>query len=681
MALGTEFAFSEFTSDQGVTYKLSIYDSTSAVGTTEFTCAGDGFVLTYKGEGDERYEPIKASSVKFQMNVTSISSPLYAIPNNLQSSEQGRYKLKIQRSTNLGVTYADFWHGVIIPDIAQFEDVSFPAFYKFTAVDGLSLMKKIPFDRDVYQNPTDKDDIKTFATILTNMLDYYTGGMSDFFGASDTFVRELTHWYEDTMPTAAAGISPIKYSATYPYAFVDIQYNEEGEIVKEKPISAYKVLEAILKAWGCRIWQQDGHWWMAHINMWSDLPTMNLYYRRLDTAGGVLGSGTSAEADFQKELGSISDGYDITKLSGSVYSFMPDIHEVTASYSNWTSAGMLGTEQQLVEYAGATPALALAQAESDLQNLGYVIASSGAAIDITHRVQARFNQSGTPDLDWYDQLGLVYMLKIGTNYWNGSTWTTTQSVYQAPPLSTATTLSGAGEDDYVPFGPYPQVSFLTDDIPVSGNLYYSVYKSQTNFLVTIDPIGDHNDYEAKIIANTTSSPSRVMFVINSSEVIERTFSSADTSSLANEILDLEEMLVGDGPTAGPPSWGRIRVSSDLVTWESDIEEDWQAWETGTTSRITQILTEQCLIGQREFLPLNNYNFILRNAAAFRFGDALDDNTQGGNRMVPNGWVLNANQDEVSGEFFKASQDISGITNTNVNTDQQADEGGWWNLGL
>ena len=147
-------------------------------------------------------------------------------------------------------------------------------------------MKGLDFNRDVYNGVSgEMTNLYTFTNILSNMLKLYSGGMSDFFGASDTFIRELTHWYEDTMPTPAAGISPIKYSATYPYAFVDIEYNDEGEIVKEKPISAYKVLEAILKAWGLRIWQQDGHWWMAHVNMWSDLAGADLYYRRLDTAG------------------------------------------------------------------------------------------------------------------------------------------------------------------------------------------------------------------------------------------------------------------------------------------------------------------------------------------------------------------------------------------------------------
>ena len=659
MALGDLFAFSEFTSDQGVTYKLSIYDSEYSNPSVnhEFTCGGDGFVLTYKGEGDERYQPIKASNVEFQMNVPSISSELYSIINNLQSSDQGRYKLKIERSTDGGTIYNDFWHGIVIADIAEFEDVSFPSFYKFTAVDGLSLMKDVKFDSLVYQ--TNKDTLYTFANIISNLLRYYTGGVSDFFGASDTFTKELCHWYEDTMPTPASGISPLRYSATYPYGLVDIEYND-GDIVKETPISAYKAIESILQAWGLRIWQQDGYWWLAHVNMWADLPNRDLYYRRLDTGGNVLGFGTHSESDFQKELGAVGDGYDITKLSGSIYSYLPEIHEVTATYENWTSAGMYSQQQNLTEYSS------LSTMESNLINLGYVEATTGAAINITQDIKRKLSAGGSTSIgDW---IAVVYMIKVGSYYWSEGGWTTTQSAF-----SVQMTGNSWNDNAWVSFT-YPAAGFTTDDLPVSGNLYYIAYKDEGAWG---SYNGITNDYDVRISAQTIFLPSRVQYSLNGEVEVARTFSSSDASSEANEIVELGDMRFGDGPTTGPPSWGRIRVSADLVTWENSVEEDWQAWETGSVSRITQLLCEQALQGQREFVPLNNYNIILRNKAAFRFGDALDDNTQSGNRMVANGWKLTANKDEVNGEFWKASQDTSGITNSQ--TSEQSIGEQWWPL--
>ena len=53
MALGESRIQSEFTSDQNVTYKLSIYDSNLAFPATNSVTAGaDGFTLTYDGDHD-----------------------------------------------------------------------------------------------------------------------------------------------------------------------------------------------------------------------------------------------------------------------------------------------------------------------------------------------------------------------------------------------------------------------------------------------------------------------------------------------------------------------------------------------------------------------------------------------------------------------------------------------------
>ena len=61
------------------------------------------------------------------------------------------------------------------------------------------------------------------------------------------------------------------------------------------------------------------------------------------------------------------------------------------------------------------------------------------------------------------------------------------------------------------------------------------------------------------------------------------------------------MRIGDGPGTSAPYWGRIRVSNG-TNFLNEVEENWQAWETGTEDRITQILTEQNFAGQRDFTP-------------------------------------------------------------------------------
>ena len=681
MALGTEYAYSEFTSDQDVTYKLSIYDSTSPAGASrEFTVGGEGFVLTYKGIGADRYDPIKSSSVTFEMNIPSTSDDLYTIITSLQSGEQGRFKLKIERSINAGASYNDFWKGIIIPDIAVFEDTPFPSFYRFTATDGLSLMKDTPFDQDVYQTAADKDDPYTINNIIANMLRYYTGGHADFFTDAETYYREYSHWYEDSMQTPAFDVSPFHNTGTYPYAFVDIKYNDQGEIVEEKPQTAYQVLEGILKAWGCRIWQQDGYWWIAHVNMWDNLSGYNLWYRNVKRTGSILGSGASSEGDFNKEMGDVSQAHDITKIAGSTYSYLPEAKACEVVYDNWGSGGMLDTEQSLTEFAGANYAAALAQVEAALTSIGYVVNATNAAIYVKHRVLFSQTPGGAGSASWYDMLGLVYMLKIGTHYWNGDQWTTNQSVYFTPALSTPQQFAQQGGGLVVGLGSYPQVEFTTADLPASGELYYAVFKTQTLSNGVVSPIGANDQYAVTIKADQTAYPSSIYYTVSGNTNISRTFGSADATSTANTIIDLGKVPIGDGPTTGPPSWGRLRVY-DGSDWLNTVEENWQAWETGTQARISQILTEQCFIGQRQFVPLNTYKLLLKDKVELNFGNSFDDNTDSANRMLANGWTLVASKDEISGEFWRSTRDATGITNTTVDNTYEQEQGGWWLLGM
>ncbi len=658
MALGNLYAYSEFTSDQDVTYKLSIYDSEYAAGTSyEFTSGVDGFSLTYKGNGDERYQPIKSSSVSFNMNVPSTSSPLYTIINNLQSSSQDRYKLKIERSINGGLVYADFWHGIIVSDIAEFADVSYPAFHQLTATDGLGLMKDIDFNRDVYDGTNGTlDGSYTMANIFSNMLRYYNP-IVDFFGADDLFTTELCHWYEDTMPTPAEVQSPWDLAAAYPYAFTKIKRNNEGEVEEVNPISAYKVLEELLKAWGMRIWQQDGHWWVAHVGMWADLAGFSLWYRTRKQTGVIIASGEYAEGDFQKELGDIGDGYDITKLSGGVDSFLPEVRSVQAEYSNWENNGVYPPGDGMWGIQNLVSWTSNADMESNLIDFGYFVAGANNSFLLQDLIQGRLDASGTAV--YPDRVSAVYMIKIGAYYWNGDEWTTTQSVFTSP-LWNAWTLSGTYFNSFTPVG-FAGSNFQQEmpAVPASGQLYYAVRKRETNAF-----FGDGgNDYDVRI---WPAPP--FQFLIDGETTSGRIFGAAQASTDANLVLDLGEILLGDGPTTSAPNWGRIRVSNG-TTFQPTVQETWQAWQTGTTGRITQILVQECLAGQQEFTPLNNYNFILRNKAAFRFGDALDDNTRGGNRMLANGWTLTANTDQVSGEFFKASKDATGV---NVTTDENGD---------
>tara|TARA_R110000765_G_scaffold29229_2_gene69890 strand:+ start:345 stop:2342 length:1998 start_codon:yes stop_codon:yes gene_type:complete len=649
MALGFTLCHTEFKSDQGVQYKITIYDAQSGFDLNlALTCGADGFVLNYDGKGKKRYNYIQASKVNFQLNIPSAGSAVAGMIANLTTADAGRYKVLIESSTNSGISYEHYWKGVIVADIQKRKDISYPYFFDFTAVDGLSLMRDVPFNKDIYNGVNDDvTNLRTLIKHICNLFEYYNPTY-DLFPTNTTTFYDLTHWYEDSMPTIAGNISPLAYSAVYANAFMGLEFNDEGSVESTDPISAYEMLEQLLKTFGCKIVQAKGYWWIMHIEQNAHLTDGFLYYRRFSREGFQLGSGTLPDTYFVKELGSVSDAHDCVKLSGAIYSHLPKVQEYRATYSNWTTSGLYSATETLAVWPGTTTAAAA------LNNIGFVVNVPGCGINITQRLQYR-RKAGSTYQSPYDYLYVKYILKVGSHYWNGAAWQLNATSFN----SNSSFVESYATFSYQDLGEYPQASFQTTEFPASGDVLFRAFYYESawyadNYII---------DYEIRQLANTSSNPSAVQFTVNESTDVSRTFSSSNDSTIANTIENLGECLLGDGPTTDTPSWGRLRINNGS-TWLNTIEENWQAWEAGSQGRITSIFCQQALFGQNNFIPLNEYNVFLRNQEAHSFNPTIvfDDNTSGGIRMVCQGYKFNAAKDEVSGEYWKADQDNTGVNN-------------------
>ncbi len=654
MALGNERYRGEFKSDQGVYYRIRIFDSDySGATVNNFRCDNTGFTLTYKGEGDERYQPIKSSSINFAMYIESASHETGQFVTLLQTAAQGRFKVEIGRHTSDITDYPTYWRGILTNDIIQIEDVSYPYKIKIKAVDGLSLMKDIPFNRDVYNGVSGSiTSLYSFENIVCNLLEHYTGGHVDFFNTATTYIREMVHWYEDSMPTPGSSSGPWEYSAIYPKAFMDIEYDGSTE-QKLEPISAYEALEAILKCWGLRIWQQEGYWHIYHVDMWRNDIGLH-YYRRLSYNNSELGSGVLNYTYTQQDLDNVQGSASIIKLAGGVDEFYPPIRQTRAQYGNWTSAGLYEEQLTLTEYSNN------ANLELGLIDLGYVSNADNSYLSFNQRFAFVTNAGGVDYNGYYDSLSVVYMLKVGSYYWddNNNEWTTTQTSFQKP-LMTLLYNYYLSTGNWVGVYNFINITFATQGLQVSGQCYFNVQFIQENAYL----VDSYYDYTVVLNAYNPATPSIIEYLIDGEFVSERIFVTEDANSSANEIIDLGEFRIGDGPTTTAPSWGRIRVYNGS-SWQNTVEESWQAWQTGTQARITQILTEENYTGQREFIPLRQYVFRIGSDLS-NFGPAVSliDKTNGDDRMLMNGYKLNAGNDTIKGEYFLTKEESSGITST------------------
>ena len=658
MALGTTPLKSEFKSDFGIQYRIKIYDSTNALGNSEvpFTVDSNGFTLTYKGKGKERYDTMKESTLEVGMYYGSTGTAKEFI-DALQTSDQGRFKISVERSTNSGGSYSAYWYGVITADIMTLPDESAPSLAKIKASCGLALMKDIPFDRDVYNGTNGNvNSLYTIRNIVGNMLEHYLGGVEDFYTTS-TMWYDMVHWYEDTMPAPASSNSPWERSAVYPNAFRDIEY-DEGDPVKTESISAYDTLKSILEAFGCRIFQANGFFYIVHHDMWrNDLSKW--YYRRMSKTGGELGSGIYSYQEIIFDLGKVGDSEPLIKLAGGSQTYYPPLKKTRAVYSNWADDGLYSASQDLSDFVSN------ADMESNLVDLGYVEASGGSFLSVNHRTRLK-RVSGSPS-GWdsfMDYVHLIYMIKVGSYYWdeaNGE-WTTTQTSCVkviAESMYEFAYTEGNDIDNWC----YQQVSMITADLPVSDEVEYFASFVQGNSYTTDGQTDGTSVYDVQIMANTASYPSLIQYTTDGNTPFERVFVTQDDNSDANEEMDLGNLRIGDGPTTASPSWGRIRINNGS-SWLNTIEENWQAWQTGTEDRITQILTEQNYVGQRDFTNLREYNFVIRDTTySFTPLACIVDKTFSGNpTMVMNGYKFIANKDEISGEYYQTKIDVTAITN-------------------
>ncbi len=668
MALGNVKYWAEFTSDQGVDYKIQIYDEDWGGSSYEFTLA-EGFKLTYDGRGKERYQGVKGSKLEFTAWVETSVTTFEAFVDGLNQTVQGRYKVRVERD-DTGGGYSNYWLGVLIPDLADKEDVASPRAVQFRCTDGLSLLKDIDFDQSVYTTTANKETLQSVLQMLQTFLYTYNPASDFFTSASDSFLFSYVGWYENSMASPNTQASdPLKYTGFYPKAFLTITEDTE------KPISAYEALEQLTKLFGARLFQVDGKWRFIQVGVYTESA---IYYRRYGYTGTTeLGTGDVSSTIF-RNFGSTSDGYDIIRLAGGSFGYYPALLNVEATYGEWTTSGLKSDEHTVPAFVN------LATTETNAVNLGYVQATAGAGILIDQQVAITM-LSGTvsPGLGyWIGTAGLWggtipdfnswIMLKVGSYYYNGTAWTTTQTVFNSHNayllwIQPTTGLNYQGNL----IG-----SILTADLPASGDLYYNqTFTLDTHGTLgqTVAPSGGETamtsvfvreDQTNQAFGASATMNSFLSYTLNGTVDIDRVFGASGTAGEANDKIDLGELRMGDGPTTGSPHWGRLQIWNGSAWLNDGTSNVWQAFGSGTTGNITRILCEQCLAGQRKFTERNKYNLFLSDKVDYRFEQAMKDSA--GNIYVPNGYVFDALKDEVKGEWFKAVEDVSGITNATTN---------------
>ena len=138
MAYGTRFN-SEFLDNIGRAYKVEIMQDGYTGVNTSFKLDETGFTLNYPGQGNDIFDPMKASECTIGFNSESAFMDL--LISDIFEKSEGTFILKIGYDLTGGTSYTDYWKGVIIADNIEEVDDYYPQTYYIRAICGLETLK------------------------------------------------------------------------------------------------------------------------------------------------------------------------------------------------------------------------------------------------------------------------------------------------------------------------------------------------------------------------------------------------------------------------------------------------------------------------------------------------------------------------------------------------------------
>ena len=699
--MGREKKFqSIFQSDSSVYYKIEIYDNEATDNTLhEPVLSSRGFDLTYQTEDENRFTGLIPSELVFDMLITSNAQQ--ALINEIKISVYGRWQIGVYRSdddTSGSGTYTLFWCGNLLNDISPEQDVAYPREFSLTAVCGLSPLKDIKFNEGVgYTTPSTFTTLQYFRNAFTLQINtdtFFTG--STPFGR---YIKTFVDWTTDNM-THQADRDPLVYSRFNFMAFVEL--DDDGA---KKYATTFELLDSICKTFGMRCFFSEGSWQLVQVNYYDNWTAGNTHFFRSYNVGN---DATGAPDNSGSTSAVVSEGTTYKRLGGATFDFLPVLKEVNANYdrlqtfnipflqySNNSDTSTLftpnfneiplwnGYRYNDIPFSGTGYDINNSKTDLFSVSLGSVIAttsstirfnrtfkcealdtfspSSGSANDLEIRLSLRFRLVGASDTKYA-------FIREGNEPWHDIDVDFASSgVFNNVNLSSTLTNNFS-----------LNINCETFNLPFDGDLFLDGYAAIyfNNYASYISP--------TQVVEGTTDSDHILCFSppvfnqqggvqylvdgeLSNLEFYRAKNSPGGTAISTGVIYNVPDLLVGSSPNG----IGRIEVYNFSTSAFEAFNTTWKAFNTGTGTRITQLLVEQILKGQNKGARTFNGAIKItdKSLLPYYFGITID-----GSNFIDYQCTFNAQEDTWSGEWYEISLNSTGQTiSSGTITGLQAEE--------
>ena len=511
---------------------------------------GTDFSLNYNSQSDERFSPIKGSDLSLPIIIQNANQENIILSQMLNSVSFGedRWLIKVNKNGDL------FWVGVVVFDLWQRSDSSYPYTINVVATDGLARLKELQFTDMLVNN------MESIGSIIQKIL--LKTPLYQVLNAGDPFYSNSINWYDTNMPAVTSTTDPLEQSFIRRWALVDID-NEDTN--KNKAISYYEALETLVQQFNARILLSDGIFRIVCVNLYEK--TNILYERVYDESGNYLStSSPSWNTNINQSTSWVTSG-------ANQWQYYPAIRSIYRRY-------FLGKSDNLIN-----PTLGIATAQSFNDQLaGSVLRLQSYWQVVTTAVTTAGGfATQTIIMEFKVKCG-IYYLKAALNSTNVS-WTTNSAdrYYAAVVIQLY-------QNKF-------QLSFITPVLPTGTHTACEIqlvsYVSNIGNSITLNPLQLYLDNG------------------NNNEWLN--YAARNTSDLINsKTYDLPDARIGIGPSYGSNS--AIFTGANLAS--ATLSSSWSVDKTGPTYDINELLVKEIFAGQS--VPSPKYQGEIRTNASPHF---------------------------------------------------------------
>ena len=256
-------------STNGNTYQLDIYEKDFSGSIITIPVSSTPFVMRANASSDNQYEPILASELNVNLDITDHQENFI----NFANEDQFKYFGKLTYSGNI------VFQGWVLADAMTSPFTTGRVECAFSIIDGLAMLKSIYYTPS-QSNSTILESVKTILLNCLNTLNYPFGYNLNI--ATSTFATAM----QDR--TDAISNDPMSQAFMWPSNW----FNEEqittpsvDPFFYSDYINCYDILNALMLGWGCQMFQANGEWVVANVN---ELASNNIYVSKYDNEGDLV---------------------------------------------------------------------------------------------------------------------------------------------------------------------------------------------------------------------------------------------------------------------------------------------------------------------------------------------------------------------------------------------------------